>query len=306
MVKQLSEVSGFTENPVVAAGSDPGAASALEEGSPPPSSAPGFVQLDSSVPGEQLPVADQVLQPSSADTSSIQELATGVSEALQVISGESSPSVETLPDVSPDNPSSFFQRVLGNRFYEGVEPAPQRPASPAGNSRLAQWALGSSESGSGVAIPEGSSLSVALPFVKTGEAFYAEAYPDPGSRDGTPWTIGYGQTTINGRPVRPGDKISRGEAERWVTNELLRVENFVKSKVSVPLTTGQLAALVSFTYNVGDGAFSKSTLLKKLNAGDYDSVPSEMRKWVNNDGKFMQGLLNRRNNEINQLWLAQA
>lgn len=145
-----------------------------------------------------------------------------------------------------------------------------------------------------------------IAFSKQWEGFRADAYPDPGSRDGTPWTIGFGQTEINGVPVKKGDKITEEAATRLLQDRHNRLASRVQGVVKVPLSPYQLAALVSFADNVGWGGngkvgFSNSTLLKKLNAGNYDAVPGEMAKWKYNDGKVMQGLVNRRAAEAG-LW----
>lgn len=137
--------------------------------------------------------------------------------------------------------------------------------------------------------------------VKRWEGFRAEAYPDPGSRDGKPVTIGYGQTRCNGRPIQLGETITEPEAAQWLLQELARVAGVVEQAVKVPLNDNQFGALVSFTYNVGDNAFRGSTLLRKLNAGDYQSVPAQMARWNKNDGKVMEGLVNRRAAEAG-LW----
>jgi lysozyme len=141
----------------------------------------------------------------------------------------------------------------------------------------------------------------ALAHVKRWEGFRAEAYPDPGSVNGLPVTIGYGQTRRNGKPVKLGETITEAEASQWLVNELARVTGVVQRLVKVPLTDNQLGALVSFTYNVGDDAFAKSTLLKKLNAGEYAAVPAQLARWNKNDGKVMEGLTNRRASEAG-LW----
>lgn len=140
-----------------------------------------------------------------------------------------------------------------------------------------------------------------LSLVKQWEGFRPNAYPDPGSRDGTPWTIGYGQTRINGRPVRKGDVITEAEASGYLEQELARVSAVVERLVKVTTTDNQHGALTSFTYNVGDGAFAKSTMLKKLNAGDYTAIPAQFARWNKNDGKVMPGLTNRRAAEAG-LW----
>lgn len=146
-----------------------------------------------------------------------------------------------------------------------------------------------------------------IAFSKQWEGFRANAYPDPGSRDGTPWTIGYGQTVIDGVAVKKGDTITEPRASALLENRHEILARKVQGAVKVPLSPYQLATLVSFADNVGWGGkkqgdgFSTSTLLRKLNAGDYDSVPTELMKWVNNDGKKMAGLVNRRSAEVG-LW----
>ncbi|GHC79294.1 lysozyme [Limoniibacter endophyticus] len=113
-------------------------------------------------------------------------------------------------------------------------------------------------------------------------------------------TIGYGHTSNAGAPkVTPGMKITEAEAERILQTDLRKFEKRVSELVKVPLNDNQFAALVSFDFNTG--ALHKSTLLKKLNAGDYDAVPVELMKWVNAGGKRVQGLVNRRASEAG-LW----
>lgn len=141
----------------------------------------------------------------------------------------------------------------------------------------------------------------ALAHVKRWEGFREKAYPDPGSANGLPVTIGYGQTRRNGKPIKLGETITEAEASKWLVNELARVTGVVHRLVKVPLTDNQLGALVSFTYNVGDNAFASSTLLKKLNAGEYAAVPAQLARWNKNDGKVMEGLTNRRAAEAG-LW----
>ena len=133
--------------------------------------------------------------------------------------------------------------------------------------------------------------------IKRWEGFRAEAYPDPGSKNGLPWTIGYGHTAT----ARKGMVITKEEGERLLKIDLTKVEKAVSDLVKVPLSDNQFAALVSFAFNIGTEAFRKSTLLKKLNAGDYSSVPSELARWKYNDGKVMDGLINRRASEAG-LW----
>ena len=108
------------------------------------------------------------------------------------------------------------------------------------------------------------------------------------------WTIGVGSTQP---PVSPGEEITKKEAMDRFDRDLVKFEKAVDRLVTVPLTQNQFDALVSFTFNVGEGALAKSTLLKKLNAGNYDAVPAELMKWTRGGGKELPGLVRRRRAE---------
>jgi len=132
-----------------------------------------------------------------------------------------------------------------------------------------------------------------LDLIKIHEGFRSKAYPDPGSRDGKPWTIGYGHT----KGVKKGDIITKAQAEAFLRQDVRNAESFVTKKVSVPLNQNQFDALVSFVFNVGNGAFSRSTMLRKLNAEDYKGAAQEFGRWNKNDGRVMSGLTKRRSAE---------
>lgn len=120
----------------------------------------------------------------------------------------------------------------------------------------------------------------------------------PGDHVAGTLTIGYGHT---GRDVKPGMTITQAQAETLLQEDLDPAETSVTVNVKVPLSDNQFAALVSFVFNVGITAFKSSTLLKKLNAGDYSAVPTELMKWTKSKGQQMQGLVNRRSAEAG-LW----
>lgn len=126
------------------------------------------------------------------------------------------------------------------------------------------------------------------------EGIRLEAYKCPAGV----WTIGVGSTQP---PVHPGEVITKKEAMDRFDRDLVKFEKAVDRLVTVPLTQNQFDALVSFTFNVGEGALAKSTLLKKLNAGDYDAVPAELMKWTKGGGKELPGLVRRRRAEA-ALW----
>lgn len=137
--------------------------------------------------------------------------------------------------------------------------------------------------------------------VKRWEGLKLTSYPDPGSRDGNPYTVGYGHTSDGFLKVTRGLTISPKQAEDALEFDLNETAAKIDELVKVDLSDNQFGALVSFAFNVGTAAFAKSTLLKKLNKGDYASVPGELARWNKNDGKVMQGLVNRRAAEAG-LW----
>lgn len=122
--------------------------------------------------------------------------------------------------------------------------------------------------------------------IKRWESLKLRSYQDTGGV----WTIGYGHT----RNVRAGQTITVDQAETFLSSDLQEAERTVENLVTVSLTDNQFAALVSFVYNIGGTQFKNSTLLKRLNKGDYAAVPYELSKWVFDNGKRIQGLANRR------------
>jgi lysozyme len=140
-----------------------------------------------------------------------------------------------------------------------------------------------------------------LEHVKRWEGLKLTAYPDPGSRNGEPWTIGYGHTSDGHMKVYRGLTITPAQAEAALEYDLNETAAAVEELVKVDLSDNQFGALVSFAFNVGVNAFRKSTLLKRLNKGEYEAVPGEMARWNKNDGKVMKGLINRRAAEAG-LW----
>lgn len=116
------------------------------------------------------------------------------------------------------------------------------------------------------------------------------------------WSVGFGSgyNWDEKRAVVKSDVIDLATAKRWLNKEAEQEYDYVMSKVRVPVTDNQLLALASFSYNVGQGAFANSNLLRMLNAGtDKVLVAKEFDKWVNAGGKVSQGLVNRRKQEKN-------
>lgn len=112
-------------------------------------------------------------------------------------------------------------------------------------------------------------------------------------------TIGYGNITYeNGVKVKMGDRITQERADelfRWFAD---RFSLQVDASVTVPTSQNQFNALVSLAYNIGIGAFRKSTLLKKVNACPTDpTIRTEFAKWRLAGGKVIRGLIIRRATE---------
>lgn len=134
-----------------------------------------------------------------------------------------------------------------------------------------------------------------LELIKEFEGFRSRAYLCPAGV----WTVGYGHT----QGVRSGDVVTREQAEALLRQDLTDAEHAVDKWVDVPLGGNQFAALVSFVFNVGSGAFKDSTLLRLLNRGDYLSVPGQLKRWNKSGGRVLKGLVRRREAEA-KLWSA--
>lgn len=137
-----------------------------------------------------------------------------------------------------------------------------------------------------------------LALIKQFEGLRLTAYLCPANV----WTIGYGHTSAGGAPaVRQGMKITKARADEILRADLAKYEQGVTDAVSVQLTQSQFDALVSFAFNCGLGALRKSTLLKRVNAKQFDRVPAELMKWTRAGGRELPGLVRRRRAEA-ALW----
>jgi GH24 family phage-related lysozyme (muramidase) len=139
--------------------------------------------------------------------------------------------------------------------------------------------------------PEGWTL------LKTWEGCRLNAYPDPAS-GGAPWTIGYGHT---GAEVVPGLTITQEQAETWLKQDVAEAAGAVDRLLSgVTLTARQRDALISFCFNVGAGALERSTLRKRLMAGESAAVviAQELPRWHKGPNGPVEGLKRRRAAEV--------
>uniref|UniRef100_Q3ASQ2 Lysozyme n=1 Tax=Chlorobium chlorochromatii (strain CaD3) TaxID=340177 RepID=Q3ASQ2_CHLCH len=113
-------------------------------------------------------------------------------------------------------------------------------------------------------------------------------------------TIGYGHT---GTDVTSGMSITEAQANELLQEDVKRFATSVNKMVTTEVTQGMFDALISFSYNIGAGNLQKSTLLKKLNAGDKQGAADEFLKWNKSNGKPLAGLTARRTAE-RELFLA--
>ena len=119
------------------------------------------------------------------------------------------------------------------------------------------------------------------------------------------WTIGYGHTSMAGPPsVGPNMSITSARAEEILKQDLEKFEKDVAAATTVSPTSDQFSAMVSFTFNVGPGAFRDSTLLRKHNARDFAGAADEFLRWVYAGGQKLPGLERRRKAE-RALYLSQ-
>ena len=107
------------------------------------------------------------------------------------------------------------------------------------------------------------------------------------------WTVGYGSTT----EVVPGERISQAEAEDRLQEDMEIAEACVNGAVTSTLTQNQFDALCSWVFNLGCKRFRESTMLAKINAGEWDQAAIELRKWDMAGGRHVDGLMRRRRDE---------
>jgi lysozyme len=134
------------------------------------------------------------------------------------------------------------------------------------------------------------------------EGLLLDAYKDTGNI----WTIGYGSTKnpYTGVSVKEGDKISKETALDWLDKDIKQRQFALQKLIKVPVTSNQLAALTSLAYNIGLGAFQRSTLLRLLNQkAPLQKVADQFLRWNKVNNVEVKGLTNRRIKE-KQLFLS--
>ena len=128
-----------------------------------------------------------------------------------------------------------------------------------------------------------------IDLIKKWEGMETEAYQDSVGV----WTIGYGHT----KTAKKGMRITPDQAELLLKDELAEYEGYINRYVTVDLRQCEFDALVSWVYNLGPSNLQSSTMLKVLNAGKYNEVPYQMKRWNRAGGKVLNGLTRRRADE---------
>lgn len=128
-----------------------------------------------------------------------------------------------------------------------------------------------------------------IDLIKSFEGYRAHAYQDSVGV----WTIGYGTT----HGVQPGQTITEPEALHRLTGTVEAMADVLATAIHVPVTQNQFDACVCFAYNVGTGAFTRSTLLRNLNAGEYAAAAEQFLRWTHAGTQVLPGLVRRRQAE---------
>ncbi|CAN5165890.1 hypothetical protein BH10PSE16_BH10PSE16_43760 [soil metagenome] len=177
----------------------------------------------------------------------------------------------TLPDYFPDVPDTtdYFSQVADaiEQNYQDIESNLMPASFPNKTQSLSNTGLSK---------------------IKVFEGFSATPYPDHKGN-----SIGYGHLIKAGENLT---YVTRAQAETILLKDAEWAQNAVRNSIKVTLAQGQFDALVSFCYNVGEGAFRSSMLVKRINAGD-SGAPAEFDRWIYASGQVNQTLVARRQDE---------
>lgn len=136
-----------------------------------------------------------------------------------------------------------------------------------------------------------------IDLIKQFEGCRLKAYPDPAT-GGEPYTIGWGLTSAAGIiKVTPGLRITQEQADAYLVQSLAKYEQAVSKALKRTPTPNEHGAMVSLCFNIGPGAFAKSSVVRKFNAGDTAGAANSFLLWNKAAGKVMAGLTRRREAE---------
>ncbi len=130
-----------------------------------------------------------------------------------------------------------------------------------------------------------------IALIRRFEGFSAVPYQCPAGL----WTIGYGHALA--AKEKPKLRLTRAEAEELLKKDTEQAAAALRRNVALKLAQNQFDALASFIFNIGAGAFVRSTLLDVVNRGWHEEVPAQLRRWIYAGGKIQPGLVARRKAE---------
>ena len=135
----------------------------------------------------------------------------------------------------------------------------------------------------------------ALDLIKEFEGFRSKAYRDAVGV----WTIGYGTTAMAGVGIEPkaGMSITEAEAEYYLQKGVDKFAAQIEKHIAAPINENEFGAFVSLAYNIGPGAFSKSSSLRHFNEGNKARAAQNILLWNKAGGKVLKGLVRRREAE---------
>ncbi|MGE0716715.1 MAG: lysozyme [Alphaproteobacteria bacterium] len=132
-----------------------------------------------------------------------------------------------------------------------------------------------------------------LALIKEFEGCELRAYPDPGT-GGEPFTIGFGHV---GPEVRPGTVWTQERADRQLEDDVRRFSRAVDEAIGVAVSGNEFSAMVCLAFNIGAGAFARSTLARLVNEGRMAAAADQFLRWDKAGGNVMAGLTRRRTAE---------
>jgi lysozyme len=140
----------------------------------------------------------------------------------------------------------------------------------------------------------GNYLDIATSFIASKEGFSPKVYNDVGKS-----AIGYGHDLVDGDGFNQDSVIDSGQGWTLLRSDLGRFDQCISDYVKIGLSDNQRAAILSFVYNVGCGAFESSTMLDKINRGDFQGAANEFGRWNIAAGRVNDTLVSRRVDEMN-------
>ena len=218
-----------------------------------------------------------------------------------------SPLPQPLPQLPAVSSAAHAEAAVVSRVATrsvGVTP-PHRIASPTVKAAVALVEPAPARVVSSPTSTEAASYGAAVQLIAQFEGFVGHAYPDPAS-GGEPWTIGYGFTSLDGRPVQPGDTISQAEGQAQLLSGVNGCARHLASKIPYwgSMAEDQRCALISFAWNLGEdfyGSDGFETISRQLREKDWSGVPSGLLLYCDPGTAVSDGLLRRRHAEAN-LW----